>query len=241
MAQFRDHLQDLYPFFRNSANRTATLKAASLILGVTDLKVKVPVTIQTLLDIREAGQTPVPGSFLSRLHENLEDPDKLGAFEIKHEAERGRRGEDVQDQSREAQWCRFERQVIQPYITGLETELKRRFQELDILGAFHNKSQEELRTLLASEYDEWLDLYPCLSLLASRSESSVNCEQDFSAMNRIKTDLRNRLQGEHLAACLRISINGPEPNEVPYDRALELFFRNPRRIRCSDGACKLCT
>ncbi|CAL8397080.1 unnamed protein product [Gadus morhua 'NCC'] len=27
--------------------------------------------------------------------------------------------------------------VIQPYITGLETELKRRFQELDILGAFH--------------------------------------------------------------------------------------------------------
>ena len=28
-------------------------------------------------------------------------------------------------------------QVIQPYITGLEIELKRRFQELDILGAFH--------------------------------------------------------------------------------------------------------
>jgi hypothetical protein len=45
------------------------------------------------------------------LHEDLEDPDKLGAFEIKHEAERGRRGKDVQDQSREAQWCRFERQV----------------------------------------------------------------------------------------------------------------------------------
>ena len=42
MATFRDHLQDLYLFFfRNSANWTATLKAASLILGVTDLKVKV--------------------------------------------------------------------------------------------------------------------------------------------------------------------------------------------------------
>jgi hypothetical protein len=41
MATFRDHLQDLYLFFRNSANQTATLKAASLILGVTDLKVKV--------------------------------------------------------------------------------------------------------------------------------------------------------------------------------------------------------
>ncbi|CAL8341754.1 unnamed protein product [Gadus morhua 'NCC'] len=129
----------------------------------------------------------------------------------------------------------LKQQVIQPYITGLETELKRRFQELDILGAFHvlrpqsaalpdnmsiaqlqtlakkfcpdqdkNKSQEELLTLLASEYDEWLDLYPCLSLLASIAMivpvSSVNCKRHFSAMNRIKTDLRNRLQGEHLAA-----------------------------------------
>ncbi|KAL2092744.1 hypothetical protein ACEWY4_012542 [Coilia grayii] len=90
MATFRDHLQDLYPFFHNSANRTATLKAASLTLGVNDLKVK-------------AGQTPIPGSFLSQLHEDLEDPDKLGAFKIKYEAERGRRGQDVhvQDQLRE--------------------------------------------------------------------------------------------------------------------------------------------
>ncbi|CAL8353370.1 unnamed protein product [Arctogadus glacialis] len=52
-----------------------------------------------------------------------------------------------------------------------------------------NKSQEELLTLLASEYDEWLDLYPCLSLLASIAlivpVSSVNCERDSSAMNRM--------------------------------------------------------
>ncbi|KAK0137344.1 Zinc finger protein 862 [Merluccius polli] len=336
MATFRDHLQDLYLFFNNSANRTATLKAASLTLGVTDLKVKevkdtrwlsqhkaiqmlqrnlaavlgalaeeaeikkcptakglytfcgtyrfvasvylqadvlphlaclsnvfqkahvhflhikeqVPITIQTLQDIREAGQTPIPESFLSCLHEDLEDPDKLGAFEIKHEAERGRRGEDVEDQSREAQWCRFERQVIQPYITGLETELKRRFQELDILGAFHvlrpqsaalpdNVSIEQLQTL-AKKFcpdqekvllPEWFSFK---NHILTGSLQSVRLAQ-------IKTDLRNRLQGEHLAACLRISINGPEPKEVPYDRALEFFFRKPRKIRCSDRACKLCT
>ena len=57
--------------------------------------------------------------------------------------------------------------------------------------SFKNKSQEELLTLLASEYDEWLDLYPCLSLLASIAlivpVSSVNCERDFSAMNRVST------------------------------------------------------
>ena len=99
--------------------------------------------------------------------------------------------------------------------------------------SFKNKSQEELLTLLASVYDEWLDLYPCLSLLASIAliVSSVNCKRHFSAMNRVSTqnipqyisssnghfntlliihficfypqiitDLRNRLQGEHLAA-----------------------------------------
>ena len=57
--------------------------------------------------------------------------------------------------------------------------------------SFKNKSQEELLTLLASEYDEWLDLYPCISLLASIAlivpVSSVNCERDFSAMNRVST------------------------------------------------------
>lgn len=41
MATFRDHLQELHLFFRNSANRTATLKAASITLGVSDLKMKV--------------------------------------------------------------------------------------------------------------------------------------------------------------------------------------------------------
>lgn len=31
-------------------------------------------TIQTLRNIKEAGQTPLPGSFMSRLHQDLDDP-----------------------------------------------------------------------------------------------------------------------------------------------------------------------
>lgn len=41
MATFRDHLQQLYLYFHNSANRTAVLKAAAETLGFQDLKVKV--------------------------------------------------------------------------------------------------------------------------------------------------------------------------------------------------------
>ncbi|KAJ4948899.1 hypothetical protein JOQ06_020421 [Pogonophryne albipinna] len=57
---------------------------------------------------------------------------------------------------------------------------------------------------------------------------------------KVKTDLQNRLQGEHLAACLRISIDGPESEHFPYQKALERFFDKPRRIHCSNRLCRLC-
>ncbi|XP_034056592.1 uncharacterized protein LOC117535995 isoform X2 [Gymnodraco acuticeps] len=40
MATFRNHLQDLHLFFRNSANRSAALHNAATTLGLSDLKVK---------------------------------------------------------------------------------------------------------------------------------------------------------------------------------------------------------
>lgn len=43
MATFRDHLQELNLYFRNSANCTATIKAAFTTMGVSDMKVKVVV------------------------------------------------------------------------------------------------------------------------------------------------------------------------------------------------------
>ena len=85
---------------------------------------------------------------------------------------------------------------------------------------------------LASDFGELKLLYPNLAQLSAIAltipVSSVNCERDFSAMNRvfcfhfsasslsrypfvlcyviifqeIKTDLRNRLQGKSLTACL---------------------------------------
>jgi len=42
---------------------------------------------------------------------------------------------------------------------------------------------------------------------------------------QVKTNIRNRLQGDHLAASLRISINGPDVSDFPYQEALELFFQ----------------
>ncbi|XP_057711367.1 zinc finger protein 862-like [Corythoichthys intestinalis] len=95
-------------------------------------------------------------------------------------------------------------------------------------STFKDKNQAEVLSLLASECDEWGQIYPLLSHLAGVAlvipVSSVNCERDFSTMNRVKSDLRNRLQGEHLAACLRVSINGPSPEAFNFGRAMEIFF-----------------
>ncbi|KAJ8359386.1 hypothetical protein SKAU_G00159110 [Synaphobranchus kaupii] len=68
------------------------------------------------------------------------------------------------------------------------------------------------------EYDELHHLYPNLSQLSAIAltvpVSSVNCERDFSIKNRMKTDVRNRLQQRNLTACMWIRINGPPVSET---------------------------
>ena len=66
------------------------------------------------------------------------------------------------------------------------------------------------------------------------------CNVFFICYLQVKTDLRNRLQGEHLEACMKISISGPSVQEFPYEEALKIFFRKPRKIKCSDNSCTMC-
>ncbi|MED6278946.1 hypothetical protein CHARACLAT_029251 [Characodon lateralis] len=70
----------------------------------------------------------------------------------------------------------------------------------------------EVTQELAFDCDELKLLYPNLGLLSvtalTVSVLSVNCERDFSAMNRIRTNLRNRLQGKSFTVCLHMKING---------------------------------
>jgi hypothetical protein len=57
------------------------------------------------------------------------------------------------------------------------------------------------------------DMYPQLSLAARiflfAPISTATVERDFSTMNRILTDLKNRLTTEHLEELMKISIEGP--------------------------------
>ncbi|KAI9532867.1 hypothetical protein NQZ68_028566 [Dissostichus eleginoides] len=63
--------------------------------------VNVPVTLVTLGSILEAGETPLPGTFLARLQQDLDHPGGLGAFSIAGEEERSRRGHGNLERPRE--------------------------------------------------------------------------------------------------------------------------------------------
>ena len=64
--------------------------------------------------------------------------------------------------------------------------------------------------------------------------STADCERGFSCLQRVKTDLRNRLSNKILNYLLSISIEGPSPDEFPYDEACDIWARwRNRRISVS--------
>ena len=79
----------------------------------------------------------------------------------------------------------------------------------------HNYSSLTLRQMLRLLCtDQSLqDMFPQLSKLSTLADSvpvsTAECERAFSAMNRIKTELRNRLKTSTLDCLMRISIEGP--------------------------------
>lgn len=77
------------------------------------------------------------------------------------------------------------------------------------------------------------DMFPQLSKVASISAlipvSTAECERAFSAMNRIKTDLRNRLSTSTLDHLMRISIEGPSVQEFDFERAANVRGRMRNR------------
>ena len=74
---------------------------------------------------------------------------------------------------------------------------------------------------------DFADMYPQLAQLVSIAlvlpVSSVPCERGFSAANRIKTKLRNRLQVTSVDMLLRIAIEGPPIDRFNFSHALEIY------------------
>ena len=73
------------------------------------------------------------------------------------------------------------------------------------------------------------DLFPQLSRLASIAliipVSTAECERCYSSMNRIKIDLRNRLNTSTLCQIMRIDLEGGELEKFDFVKAAEMLHR----------------
>ena len=71
------------------------------------------------------------------------------------------------------------------------------------------------------------DKFPQLTKLSTIAAlihvGRVECECSFSAMNRMKTELRNRLKTSTLDCLMRISIEGLQLSEFNYERAADIW------------------
>ena len=57
--------------------------------------------------------------------------------------------------------------------------------------------------------------YRLCQVLFLLSAMSVDCERGFSQLNRIKTDLRNKLGNDHLESAFRITTTSISVTELP--------------------------
>ena len=94
------------------------------------------------------------------------------------------------------------------------------FKEM-LANQFTQLSSSEVMQYLVQE--EIALLYPELAKLANIGLvipiSTATCERGFSAMKRIKTELRNTLTTRVLDCLIRISIDGPDLGNFDFDRA----------------------
>ena len=71
------------------------------------------------------------------------------------------------------------------------------------------------------------DMFPQLTKLCAIAAlipmSTAECERAFSSMNRIKTDLRNRLKTSTLDCLMRIGIEGPPLANFNFERAADIW------------------
>lgn len=95
-----------------------------------------------------------------------------------------------------------------------------------MISSTYRNTMRSMLKLLASNSTLQI-MYPQFSKLACIAlvipVSTAECKRSFSAMKRIKTDLRNRLLTENLNHLMRISIEGPLIDEFDFEQALELW------------------
>ena len=84
--------------------------------------------------------------------------------------------------------------------------------------------------------------YRLCQILSVLSATSVDCERGFSKINCIKTDLRNKLENDHLEGVFRIAATPISVTEIrSHSKELIQGWRNSKSRRSGDKGDTLIT
>lgn len=72
--------------------------------------------------------------------------------------------------------------------------------------------------------------FTLLNILLAMPVGTATVERSFSQMKMVKTRLRNRLSDCNLSRLMKIAVEGPELNDVPFEEILAVFKEKNRRI-----------
>ena len=92
---------------------------------------------------------------------------------------------------------------------------------------------QEMKTEMehsGSYSDIFTETFKLLNILLALPVGTATVERSFSQMKLVKTRLRNRISDDNLSRLLRIAIEGPELSSVDFNKILEVYKEQNRRI-----------
>ena len=93
-------------------------------------------------------------------------------------------------------------------------------------------SMQEIKVEMESNYSViFPEIFKIMNILLVIPVGTASVERSFSQMKTIKTRLCNRLADTTLARLMRIAIEGPELSDADFDKILEVFGEQNRRLK----------
>ena len=123
--------------------------------------------------------------------------------------------------------------VHEPIIDGEKTRQEWSYlKELLVRQHYPTDSMTKLWELLGTHHKEEIpNLLQLASIALILPTSTAECERGFSAQNRIKTALRNRLTTSRLNVLMTIDIEGPTLRKFDFNMAYKEWSNEKRRVK----------
>ena len=123
--------------------------------------------------------------------------------------------------------------VHEPIIDGEKTRQEWSYlKELLVRQHYPTDSMTKLWELLGTHHKEEIpNLLQLASIALILPTSTAECKRGFSAQNRIKTALRNRLTTSRLNVLMTIDIEGPTLRKFDFNMAYKEWSNEKRRVK----------